>query len=96
MRLTQANLNNDDAALDECAALLEPVRSAWLAIGPAAARRARQAAMNMPRTQSYGARMNSVLLNYYEAIEKASQDMLERRASATGTRSSSSRAPARC
>ena len=27
----------------------------------------------MPRTQTYGARMNSVLLNYYEAIEKASQ-----------------------
>jgi flagellar secretion chaperone FliS len=35
MRLTQANLNNDAAALDECQALLEPVRSAWAAIGPA-------------------------------------------------------------
>ena len=33
--------------------------------------------MNMHRTQSSGARMNSVLLNYYQAIEKASQDMLE-------------------
>ena len=31
----------------------------------------------MPCTQTDGARMNSVLLNYYEAIEKASQDMLE-------------------
>src|SRR3954471_11797482 len=31
----------------------------------------------MPRTHTYGARMNSMLLNYYEAIEKASQDMLE-------------------
>ena len=37
LRLTQANLNNDVAALDECVKLLEPVRSAWLAIGPAAA-----------------------------------------------------------
>jgi flagellar protein FliS len=37
LRLTQANLNNDAAALDECVKLLEPVRSAWLAIGPAAA-----------------------------------------------------------
>jgi flagellar protein FliS len=36
LRLTQANLNNDAAALDECVQLLEPVRSAWLAIGPAA------------------------------------------------------------
>ena len=36
LRLTEANLNNDAAALDECVRLLEPVRSAWLAIGPAA------------------------------------------------------------
>ena len=36
LRLTQANLNNDVAALDECVKLMEPVRSAWLAIGPAA------------------------------------------------------------
>lgn len=36
LRLTQANLNNDLAALDECVKLLEPVRSAWLAIGPVA------------------------------------------------------------
>jgi flagellar protein FliS len=35
MRLTQANLNNDAAALDECQSLLEPVRSAWAAIAPA-------------------------------------------------------------
>ena len=34
LRLTQANLNNDDQALAECAALIEPVRSAWRAIGP--------------------------------------------------------------
>lgn len=34
LRLTQANLNNDAAALDECQSLLEPVRSAWAAIGP--------------------------------------------------------------
>ena len=37
LRLTQANLDNDVAALDECVRLLEPVRSAWVAIGPAAA-----------------------------------------------------------
>lgn len=35
MRLTQANLGNDVAALDECQTLLEPVRSAWTAIAPA-------------------------------------------------------------
>ena len=33
MRLTQANLHNDEAALDECAALLTPLREAWAAIG---------------------------------------------------------------
>ncbi len=32
LRLTQANLNNDEAALDECARLIEPLRSGWLAI----------------------------------------------------------------
>ena len=37
VRLTEANLHNDSLALDECAALLEPVRSAWLAIEPASA-----------------------------------------------------------
>mgnify|MGYP003444346053 FL=1 len=34
MRLTYANLHNDLEALDECARLMEPVRSAWAAIGP--------------------------------------------------------------
>ncbi len=34
VRLTQANLHNDQAALDECASLMEPVRSAWAAIDP--------------------------------------------------------------
>ena len=34
IRLTQANLHNDPAALDECALLIEPVRSAWAAIDP--------------------------------------------------------------
>jgi len=37
VRLTEANLHNDGHALDECAALLEPVRSAWIAIDPVAA-----------------------------------------------------------
>jgi flagellar protein FliS len=35
LRLTEANLRNDAAALEECVRLLEPVRSAWLAIDPA-------------------------------------------------------------
>ncbi len=34
LRLTEANLHNDAAALEECEQLLEPVRSAWLAIAP--------------------------------------------------------------
>jgi flagellar secretion chaperone FliS len=33
LRLTHANLRNDDAALAECVNLLEPVRTAWVAIG---------------------------------------------------------------
>lgn len=32
LRLTQANLRNDAAALDECHALLQPLRQAWSAI----------------------------------------------------------------
>lgn len=34
LRLTQANLHNDAATLDECAQLLAPVRSAWTEIAP--------------------------------------------------------------
>ena len=34
LRLIQANLNSDEAALDECVALLSPLREAWQAIGP--------------------------------------------------------------
>lgn len=34
VRLTYANLHNDLDALDECARLMEPVRSAWAEIGP--------------------------------------------------------------
>ena len=33
-RLTEANLHNDAAALEECAQLIEPVRAAWQAIAP--------------------------------------------------------------
>lgn len=33
MRLTQANLHNDEAALDECVRLIEPLRAAWTQIG---------------------------------------------------------------
>lgn len=42
MRLTMANLRNDEAALDECQRLLQPLLDAWKSIagnaGPAAAR----------------------------------------------------------
>ena len=34
-RLTHANLKNDERALDECAALMTPVREAWASIRPA-------------------------------------------------------------
>jgi flagellar protein FliS len=33
MRLMQGHLHNDDAALDECRRLIEPLRDAWMAIG---------------------------------------------------------------
>ena len=32
-RLTLANLHNDDALLEQCGLLIEPVRQAWLSIG---------------------------------------------------------------
>ena len=34
LRLTVANLRNDEAALDECQRLLQPLRQAWHSIGP--------------------------------------------------------------
>lgn len=34
LRLTQANLRNDEAALQECRRLVEPLRDAWAAIAP--------------------------------------------------------------
>ncbi len=34
LRLLQANLRNDEAALDECVRLIGPLRDAWIAIGP--------------------------------------------------------------
>ena len=33
LRLIQANLNSDEAALDECLTLVAPLREAWVAIG---------------------------------------------------------------
>lgn len=36
LRLTQANLKSDEAALDECVQLMTPIRDAWIAIGPQA------------------------------------------------------------
>jgi flagellar protein FliS len=34
LRLLVANLRNDESALDECVRLIEPLRQAWIAIGP--------------------------------------------------------------
>lgn len=39
LRLTQANLRNDTAALDECVRLMQPLRDAWMSIAPQADRR---------------------------------------------------------
>jgi flagellar secretion chaperone FliS len=36
LRLTQANLQSDALALDECMALMEPLRQAWTSITPIA------------------------------------------------------------
>jgi flagellar secretion chaperone FliS len=36
VRLTHANLHNDEAALEECARLIEPLRSGWAAIADGA------------------------------------------------------------
>ena len=35
MRLTMANIRNDEAMLDECQRLVQPLREAWLSIEPA-------------------------------------------------------------
>ena len=37
MRLTMANLRNDEAMLDECQRLMLPLQQAWTAIAPSAA-----------------------------------------------------------
>ncbi len=34
LRLTQANLRNDASALNECLALIQPLREAWASIAP--------------------------------------------------------------
>jgi flagellar protein FliS len=34
LRLTVANLHNDEAALDECQRLMRPLQEAWVAISP--------------------------------------------------------------
>ncbi|MEN9417279.1 MAG: hypothetical protein RI988_899 [Pseudomonadota bacterium] len=36
LRLTRANLRNDEKGLEECVGLLEPLRQAWMAIQPRA------------------------------------------------------------
>lgn len=42
LRLTQANLKNDAAALDECRALMKPLHDAWSSIAPQVDRAAAQ------------------------------------------------------
>jgi flagellar protein FliS len=37
LRLTQANLNSDEAAIAECVGLIQPIYDAWRAIAPATA-----------------------------------------------------------
>ncbi len=34
VRLTYANLRNDESVLDECVSLINPLREAWISIGP--------------------------------------------------------------
>ena len=34
VRLTQANLHSDEAAVAECVSLIQPIHDAWRAIGP--------------------------------------------------------------
>lgn len=46
-RLTQANLRNDPAALEECVNLLTPIRDAWVAIAPTSDAPASTAAMRI-------------------------------------------------
>lgn len=46
-RLTQANLHNDPAALDECVTLLTQIRDAWVAIAPTSDAPATSAAMRI-------------------------------------------------
>lgn len=41
LRLTQANLQNDEKLLDECVKLISPLRDAWDAIGDSPAARTR-------------------------------------------------------
>jgi flagellar protein FliS len=47
LRLTQANLGNDESALDECVSLMEPIREAWSAITPASNGEVVRAAMEV-------------------------------------------------
>lgn len=47
LRMTQANLHNDPAALEECANLLAPIRDAWVAIAPTSDAPASTAAMRI-------------------------------------------------
>lgn len=48
LRLTQANLRNDETIIVECVGLIEPVREAWAAIGP-------QAGAEQPQAQKVSA-----------------------------------------
>ena len=46
LRLTHANMHNEESALDECVALMDPIRSAWAQIAPQAANAPTYGAVN--------------------------------------------------
>ena len=47
VRLTQANLKNDESILDECQSLMEPIRDAWSRIEPASGERTQASSMEV-------------------------------------------------
>jgi flagellar secretion chaperone FliS len=50
-RLSEANLSNNAQLLDECLRVMEPLRSAWVAIRPASAATATAPSSNSPNVQ---------------------------------------------
>ena len=72
-RLTQANVRNDAAALEEVAQMIEPLADAWKQIkGPSPT-------PSQPAVRLGSLIMEHTLLDYYKAIENASQQDAGRR-----------------